>query len=203
MPKDTRFRLAMVLSLSANLHFCAYYGLVPVVSTQSCAVNGWMVSVSELSKFVTVQKVDDNGNKIEWLKIQQSNTFKFIKKSPLKMMYKYSCRMICHSTLSILFAKVICWNSAIPSSHCMVSHDHCQLRRPVTCVSYSNTYHHCTMPSITRFSEAQLLMLNVCWVSKHFMAKIICIRFVTDWLMQSNVDRGSRVSGSVESGQRL
>jgi len=45
------------------------------------------MSVSELSKFVTVGKVDDNGNKIEWLKIQH---IQVCKKSPLKMFYKYS-----------------------------------------------------------------------------------------------------------------
>ena len=49
--------------------------------------NADFVSVGELNKFVTVRKVDNNGNKVEWLKIQH---IQVRKNAPLTMFYKYS-----------------------------------------------------------------------------------------------------------------
>ena len=45
------------------------------------------VSVGELAKYVTVRKLDEDGNKVEWLKIQH---IQIRKEAPLKMYYKYS-----------------------------------------------------------------------------------------------------------------
>ena len=45
------------------------------------------LSISELAKYVTVRKLDEDGNKVEWLKIQH---IQIRKEEPLKMYYKYS-----------------------------------------------------------------------------------------------------------------
>lgn len=45
------------------------------------------VSITELAKYATIRKTDDNGQKVEWLKIQH---IQIRKDMPMKMFYKYS-----------------------------------------------------------------------------------------------------------------